>query len=297
MEKEIEILYAPTLEQATLALEAGYEPVECSFGRESVVGEYVLDHHGKYSAEEAVSTKAAKLASDGIKLNRFVVTGAADTDQMYAVAALAGAIPIRMEDAEAIAEMDVDPIGRNILDERYVRVLLHKQEYLDSTNGQKSSVRSLAAAIRIFSPGDYLYAHDWFHWDYMEAILREKYQRKNALGAVRDRVPGKVALVSGQVGPAWNDWYTQAPIVVAYVANQERVTVGLCPKKGGILSDKSGFDILGDKGLLTFIPSLNQIVAGWGGRPDVIGSPRNQKMSLEGAAEVYEMIKKVVADQ
>lgn len=287
---QVELLYAPTFEEANLALQKGYEPVECSFGWESAVGEHLLDHHGKYSGKEAVSIKAARLALAGTRLNRFVVTGAADTDQMYAVAALGGAIPIRMEDAEAIADMDVDPIGRSMLDSRYTRILLHRQEYLDSVSGQESSDHSLRSIIRIFTP-ESLLEEAWVAQALEKAISMEEDRQTHALGAVQKLVPGKVALVSGQIGPAWNEWYTQAPIVVAYVANQKRVTVGLCPKKGGLLSDQSGFDLLGEDGLSELIPSLDEIVSGWGGRPEIIGSPRGQSMELGDATEVYKIIK------
>ena len=111
---KVDIIFANTLEEALNARDRGYEPVECAFGRDSVVGDLCLDHHGMYSQEEAVSIKAARLAKDGVTRHKFVVAGTPDADQMYAAAVLSRNIPIDFKDAEAIAQYDIDLVVSNL---------------------------------------------------------------------------------------------------------------------------------------------------------------------------------------
>ena len=83
---EISLAYTPTLESAQAWAKQGYEGIECAFGKEkSVVGQYILDHHGTFSGEEPVSIKAARLAESGVRLTKFLVTGLPDPDAIYAI--------------------------------------------------------------------------------------------------------------------------------------------------------------------------------------------------------------------
>src|SRR3989344_3873719 len=173
LSKIVKLEYAATLQEAKKHLENGYEPVECAFGSESAVGSLVLDHHGKYSNEDAVSVKAARLALEGRKQNQFVVTGTPDCDQIYAIAALSGLIPVKMDDALAIAEIDIDPIGRDKTMERYLPILMFEQrtQHLQQhPNCLESSYTALGELIKVFDGK--------FHSsDIDEAINKEKLRK------------------------------------------------------------------------------------------------------------------------
>lgn len=285
----VELIYANNLEDALNALENGFEPVECSFGDKSVVGKHILDHHGKYAGEEAVSIKAVRLALKGVTLDKFVVTGTADCDQCYAIAALNGSIHLSLDEAAAVAEMDTDPIGRDFTSNRYIKILMHRQITDGLPNCLESTYSSLDALIRIFND-------NYTNADVNDALQKEEQRKQRMKTQVVLVEEGKVALVrSDSAEWGFDVWYGLAPIVVVYKVNKSSVTIGLCPKKGGTLADKTGFDLLGNEGLMRAVPLLNtEIIEGWGGRKTIIGSPRNTPMSYEDAVKVYELIRKII---
>ncbi|MFA5888094.1 MAG: hypothetical protein WC852_05285 [Candidatus Nanoarchaeia archaeon] len=284
----LEIIYASTMKEATEAVKNGFEPVECSFGREgTAVGKYKLDHHGAYSSEEAVSLKAARLALNGVKLEQFVVAGAADCDQCYAIASLGSLIPVNLAEAEAVAEIDVDPIGRDFTSEKYVRMLMFDQKTRNMPNCLESTLKSLDVLVEIFN-GRYTAE------DVRKAAEDELQRKEEVKKGIKMLLPGKVALVhSADWG--YDVWYESAPIVVSYAEAKKAVTIGLCPKKGGTLGNESGFDILGEEGLKRVFPKLDSLIKqGWGGRETIGGSPRNVDMSYEDAVKAYEIIREIV---
>lgn len=284
----LEIIYASSIKEALEAAEKGYEPVECSFGREgTAVGKYKLDHHGTYSSEEAVSLKAARLALGGVKLEKYVVTGAADCDQCYAIASLGSLIPVNLAEAEAVAEIDVDPIGRDFTSEKYIRMLMFDQKTKNMPNCLESTLKSLDALVEIFNGR---YTDD----DVRKAAEDELQRKQEVRKGIKMLLPGKVALVhSADWG--FDVWYESAPIVVSYAEAKKAVTIGLCPKKGGTLGNESGFDILGAEGLLRVFPKLDSLICpGWGGRETIGGSPRNVEMGYGDAVRAYGIIREIV---
>ena len=102
----LELVYTNNFKEASKYRDQGYEPVECSFGKESVIGPLKLDHHGPYSAEEPVSLKAFKLVKEGYFRSKFVVTGMADPDSVYCMLALSREIKPSLEISVSIAQMD-----------------------------------------------------------------------------------------------------------------------------------------------------------------------------------------------
>jgi len=286
-----EILYASNMAEALDMATKGFEPVECAFGREgSAVGRYKLDHHGQYSGEEAVSVKAARLALEGVKLQRFVVTGDADCDQCYAIAALSGSqIPIDMDEANAIAEVDVDPIGRDLASDRYVRILLFNQRTHGFPSCLDSTYKALGEFVGIFN-GRYGAK------DVDAARSYEKARKDSVRQGIKQLEPGRVALVASDDW-GFDVWYESAPIVVAFVAPKKSVTIGLCPKKGGTLGDRTGFELLGPEGLKRVYPVLDsEIKPGWGGRETIGGSPRNAEMTYEDAQKAFAIIKEIAGN-
>lgn len=98
-------------------------PLECSFGRISVVDELGLDHHGELSHLEGVAIRALRDHAGARAADpRFVIAGAADADATFAAAALAGLLPgpgePGREEALALActidLLDREPVGLDI---------------------------------------------------------------------------------------------------------------------------------------------------------------------------------------
>jgi hypothetical protein len=275
----MELKYANTAIEAHEAAENGFEPVECSFGKESIVGGYVLDHHGKYSCEDAVSIKAAKMALDGINLEKFVVTGEADCDQVYAIAALSGPkIPISLDEAVAVAEIDIDPIGRDRTLDRYIKILMHWQKTERLPHCLESTYKSIGYAIEIFNGR---YSSE----DVSSAIHQEENLKETAKNDIKQSEAGKIVLVDSDIW-GFNIWYETAPIVVVYSKIKKKVSIGVHPKNK---------DLLGAEGLNKIYPILDsKIKVGWGGRKDIGASPRNVEMNYADAIKAYDIIKELI---
>ena len=89
------IIWTASKDEAEQLTATGFEPVECSFGSTgSVVGPLAMDHHGSESHREGVAIRAYRDHFGVCKENpKFVVTGAADADATFAIAALCGILP------------------------------------------------------------------------------------------------------------------------------------------------------------------------------------------------------------
>ena len=286
---EIDIRYANTPEEAEDFVRKGYEPVECSFGDKSVVGDLQLDHHGNLSHLEPVSISAARLAIEGIRKNKFVVTGRPDCDQIYAIAVLGGKIPANLEAATAIAEIDMDPIGRDMTLDKYLPNLAFDQRTLNLEKNSRGTTQALEELIRIYSK-------ELSSEEKTQAITAERDRRRRIKSNINQVETGLVAFViSDEKG--FNEWYQEAPIIVQYNPSRKSITLALCPKKGGLLTDKTGFDILGEEGLKPVYKYLDAKtgISGYGGREVVGGSPRGIEISESKALEIYEKIKEYIS--
>ena len=232
--------------------------------------------------------KAARLALEGKRQNQFVVTGTPDCDQIYAIAALSGLIPVNMDDAIAIAEIDIDPIGRDKTSERYLPILMFEQRTQHLTNCLESSYTALGELIRIFS-GKY------HRSDIDEAINKEKLRKIDMVKKLEYTNCGRVGLAVSEV-KGFDAWYKDASIVVQYNPKKKTITIGLCTKREYPSCKASGLDLLGPKGLDMVWPVLNErIMQGFGGRIDVGGSPRNVEVTYEQAKQAYEIIPEIIA--
>jgi hypothetical protein len=284
MRNAVDLKYANTVEEAWKHCAEGFEPVECAFGRESVVGPRVLDHHGQYSKNEAVSIKAAKLVLGGEEHYKFVVAGAPDHDQMYAIATLSRNIEANLDEATAVAEMDTDPIGRPRTSERYFKNLLFEQRTNSVPRNETGARMALSTLVDIYTrmqtPQE------------VEFALHEEERRKTEmLEKIIECSKGKVALaVSDERG--FNEWYTKAPIIVLYSPKNQGITLGLNPKKGEPFFSHNGFDIVGENGFTTLYSQFDLKTGkpGSGGREVVGGSPRGVVMTREDAIKYYEVI-------
>lgn len=237
----IEIIWTADASEAERLAQAGYEPMECSFGNHgSVVGQLTMDHHGAYSELEGVALRAYRDNFGSRKDDpRFVVTGAADADACFAIAALAGALPhlsratelkkasapIRAAGtrditklAELVNRVDTEPIGVR-LEESEEGAMLLLWNQLSSSSQDATAFHAGVdrwRAILSRAPKALLAA----------AKTEEANRVAEARKAEVIRIAESVAVVESA---AWgfDIWYAEVtPIIVAYVAVNGNVTIG-----------------------------------------------------------------------
>lgn len=260
----------------------GYEPVELSIGGESLVGPLAMDHHGVESWREGVAIRAYR---DYFGIRRaypdFVVTGAADADATFAIAALAGLLPHpsrklefsgspeRVRDvmtrdltrlAETINRHDTDPIGQR-LEETPEGVLLLLWMQLSSGVEDATAFYAGVDRWRALTGGRLLAP-------LLEAARAQEADRVAVARRARiTRVSDSVIMVESA---AWSFdvHYELAPCVLAY--HDGVATIG-CRDKA------TAERLFGPGGLKNVFPKLTP--GGWGGREAVGGSPRGLQLS------------------
>ena len=287
VERTIDLKYATSREEAEHWRDRGYEPVECSFGRESVVGPLKLDHHGSLSAEEPVSIKAARLAQQGERINKFVGAGMADSDATYAMLVLSGLVTPSIEIASGLAELDLDPVGLDRTREPYIREVALEMNGIPSLD-LEGFIGALAAGYFAFDATPLSAAARERCIEYE----RDRIQRGEQAIKVID---GETAFVEFN-GPSRDVWHRRASIVVQFKPAQEVLTVCGCSREAAArLQRKSVYDIFGAEGLLNLYPALDSILGpGCGGRQDIGGSPRGSKVTREQAVKVFNFVREQV---
>lgn len=296
MSTSIEIVHVNEKSAADALVAQGYEAIECSFGHfGSSLGTLAMDHHGAESHREGVAIRAYRdhfgaRAADP----RFVVTGAADADATFAIAALCGLLPhpsraaefekapppVKASNtkditllAELVNKVDTAPIGVRLEEtDEGVTLLLWNQmgsSAQDATAFHAGVDRWRALLGR--APKALLNA----------AKIEEATRVAEARKAEVIKVSDAVAVVES---PVWgfDVWYAEAaPVIVAYVAVNGNVTIG-CPDV------ESAEKYFGPGGLKNVFAKLEP--QGWGGREAIGGSPRGQKLTREQALEAAHVI-------
>ena len=291
----MQIVWTNSVEEATRLAKAGFEPVECSFGAVSVVGPLTMDHHGEYAGLEGVALRAYRDHFGARQSDpRFVVTGAADADACFAIAALAGMLPHPSREAElanapppvkasgtrdlvGLAELvnrvDTAPIGVRLEESAEGALILLWNQLSSSVQDATAFHAGLDRwrALLGRAPKALLQA----------AKTEEEARVAKAREAEVIRVSDQVAVVES---PVWgfDVWYAEvAPVIVAYVAASGTITLG-CP------SAEVAETLFGPGGLKNVFPKLTP--AGWGGREAIGGSPRGQKLTREQALEAAKVM-------
>lgn len=264
----------------------GYEPVECSFGcHGSSMGVLMMDHHGEYSHLEGVAVRAYRDHFGARKEDpRFVVTGAADADACFAIAALCGVLPHPSRAAEfenapppvkagntkditALAELvnlvDTAPIGVR-LEESADGAMLLLWNQMSSSSQDASAFHAGIDRWRCLlgrAPKALLAA----------AKTEEENRVAEARKAEVIKISDEVAVVESA---AWgfDVWYAEvAPIILAFVGGSH-ATVGCADVEA---AEK----FFGSGGLKNVFAKLEP--SGWGGREAIGGSPRGEKLTRE----------------
>jgi hypothetical protein len=293
--KSLQIVHTSSVSFAQQLCGEGFCPIECSIGGESIVDSLVMDHHGSESHREGVALRAYR-DHFGVRRDdpRFVVTGAADADATFAIAALCGILPHPSRAAEfekapppvkasgtkdirtlaaLVNKVDTSPIGIR-LEETDEGVILLLWNQMGSSAQDASAFHAGVDRWRCLlgrAPKALL-----------EATKTEEQNRvAEARKAEVTRISKEVAVVeSGAWG--FDVWYAEvAPIIVAYVATNGNITIG-CP------DTESAEKFFGHGGLKNIFAKLEP--AGWGGREAIGGSPRGQKLTREQAVEAARVI-------
>ena len=257
---------------------AGFCSVECSFGEESVVDALAMDHHGALSHLESVALRAWREHRGARRDDpRFVVTGAADADATFAIAALAGLLPEGRDCgalAELIAAADMHPLALADDPRPEAALLLlwrRMASGVQDATAFYAGVDRWRALLKANPPSALLDA----------ARAEETARLALARTARVERLSPQVAFVESPV-PAFDVWYAEiAPVIVAYVAEARRVTIG-------VRDLPTAQQLFGPRGLLEVLPKLQP--PGWGGRETIGGSPRGQRFSQREAISVAEQI-------
>lgn len=286
--EKIHIVYACTAEEARAAVVRGHEPVECSFGAHSVVGPLEMDHHGAYAHLPGVAVRAhgeafGARASDP----RFVVAGNPDADAVGAIVGLAGLHRLGAKESTLINANDIDPVATGDL-------LAHGVPGLRLLWFQSKCRR---AAASLYSAEGFRRALDLFLEAYTQELtpevvgmLRESEETRVRQGMRGFRAAGRVGFARS---PDWafDVWYRECPVVVAWVHRTGRVSIGardeataaeVCGTPAGLL------DVVGSP---DFIRRFGE---GWGGRPAIVGNPRGRTMTPEEAEEVWKWLQERV---
>jgi hypothetical protein len=280
----VEIVHVASVAQARELAALGYCPIECSFGTESVVDGFAMDHHGSFSHLESVAVRACR-DHLGVRKSdpRFVVTGAADADATLAIATLAGLLPTHpsriaelLQLAALVHQADVSPIGLRLEEtDLGIQLLLWKR----LASGVQDATAFHAGVDR---------------W----RMLLSGRPPKSLLTAVqleeRDRVASaraaKVELHGSHVGfvesEVWgfDVWYAEVrPVIIAYVAASQRATIGCRDLE-------TAKRLFGPAGLMSIYPQLAP--AGWGGRETVGGSPRDARLTRDNAVSAARLLRR-----
>lgn len=301
MKTSLSITHVSTAGEARQLRDVGHCPVECSFGSESVVDTLQMDHHGAMAHLEGVALRAYR-DHFGSRRNdpRFVVTGAADADATFAIAALAGLLPhpSRRDDMpgappiarEAVAHdllplarlvnmADIQPIGLR-LEESAVGQLVLLFKRLASGVGDATAFHAGVDRWRMLTASNPPAA-------LLHAVVEEERQRVILARSARiEIISPQVAFVESEVW-GYDVWYAEVrPIIVAFDAQSRRVTIG-CPDK------TTAEKWFGPGGLNNIYPRLQP--AGWGGRETIGGSPRGMQLDRQQALSAAKWVAKMAA--
>ena len=286
----MEIVWVNKASEARRLVSEGFEPIECCFGNDSVISTpLAMDHHGENSFREGVAIRAYCDHFGLLKqYQKFVVTGAADADACFAIAALSGLLPHPSQTrefekslphvkvamtrdlrklAELINRIDIDPIGIRLQESEEGCLLLFWNQL---KSGDQDALAFYAGVDRWRT-----LASGKISKTLPEAARLGELQRVKKARAAKIQPIGPLCAFVESSTWGFDVWYTEvAPVIVAYVPTNSNVTVGVRDKS---MAEK----LFGTGGLMNVLPKLEP--KGWGGREAVGGSPRGVKITREQA--------------
>ncbi|GEM_PF-6070820 len=294
----MDLRYARTLQEAITARDAGFEPIECCFGKESVVGRYRLDHHGDYSHHLPVSIQANNLAlRRGFEpLERLVVSGKPDPDSTHAGNLITGNVPPSTSIAYAVGALDLDPVGIDQTKGNYLRVPAFRM--------LSRPQRTRESHLEAFEIGKSVFAPTSLPDSLRRDACRYEWARM-------DRAKKAVQLVQDDVVLVYSDedsrdlWHRFcSSLVVQYKPLQHVITFSGCTQKAvqrlrfhGV-QRRSVQDLFGPQGFFSLYHVLDTLFpqAGCGGRADIGGSPQEVVATAEQALESTRLLRGLLQD-
>lgn len=287
----MDLIHATTLEEAVAARDAGYEPIECSFGRQSVLGPLKMDHHGPYENQLPVSLRAFGHATrpDFRSSGKYVVTGQPDADSIYALLALEKAIELFFPIARDIAQLDLDPVGIDQTREYFLRNPAFRMQFQPHC--------SLTSYLQAYEVGRRAFDRAPLPRETIErARFYEHTRAERAQKAVKDIQSGIAFVVSDEDSRDFWHKFT-ASLVVQYKPQQGVITFSGCSEEAVNLLAAQGcardhvFSFLDGDGLHSFYTALNSLLGpGSGGRKTIGGSPRGIFFTELQARQAYNLL-------
>jgi hypothetical protein len=259
------IRHVNTAAEAEALVAEGFCPVECSMGK-SVVDALQMDHHGELSNLEGVAVRAYRDNFGARKADpRFVVTGFADADATFAIAALCGLLPHPSREAKLasapppvktsgtkdltvlaalVNRVDTAPIGIRLESEPFGDTLLLWNQ-LGGTGNDALAFYAGVDRWRTLTAGRPLVA----------LLTASKTEEANRVTKAREAKVEKVSETVAVVeSDAWgfDVWYAEVcPVVVAFVEKSGNITIG-CP------DTTTAEKFFGAGGLKNVFPKLGQ---------------------------------------
>ncbi len=282
MTSDLILHYTNDLERARQLAQEGYEPIECAFGGETVLGPLKMDHHGPESWRDGVALRACRDHYGARKDDpRFVVTGTPDADAVLAIIGLAALVPkekIPPAFYELVDRHDIDPIHLDLLDEEYGEELLFFEQIQQIRHDAESFYRALDVMIDLLENG---------LSEEQRLIIRKKEEKRIELAEKCEQIPlGDAVLFVNSKVWGFDRWYRTHPIVVSFAGRNQNVTIGC---KDVETAEK----FFGKGGLLNVFGKLGE---GWGGRESIGGSPRGRVISYEEARQVAKKVAEFLQD-
>ena len=292
---KIEIVWTADKAEATRWADAGYEPIECAFGNPgSVLGQLAMDHHGVESGREGVALRAYRDHFGVRKDNpRFVVTGAADADATFAIAALCGILP-HPSRADEFAKAPPPVWASGTRDISGLAGLINRVDTeivvgLDATD--EGTILLLWNQMGSGAQDETSFHAGIDRWRallgrapkaLLSAVKAEEANRIAEARKVKMVTVGDYVVVVES--PVWgfDVWYSEvAPVIVAFVATNGNITIGCC-------DIEMATRLFGLGGLKNVFAKLQP--QGWGGRETICGSPRGMKFTREQAIEAAKVV-------
>jgi len=311
---KIHIVHSNDTDRIRYLVRDDWCPIECSIGGDSIVDDLLMDHHGKYSDLEPVSSRSYRdhYGARRTSRARFVSCGCPDADATFTIAALAGLIPHPnqiVEDvpvflreqktkdltglAETIGRVDLSPIGLDLTS-------MDGGDYLLLWNtlmsGQNNDTLGLQTGVGLWRT--LLNATQRTLKPLLDAALETvRIRRDGALADLENSEQvGHVLAIKDSTTWGFDVWYSRIeeypadtiegwkhPVVIALVANGQNITVG-CPNK------EVAELLYGPGGLKNIFTTLSP--EGWGGREAIGGSPRGSIMTWEQTLEAATVLSK-----
>lgn len=282
------VVVALNAETAQEYVKQGYIPIEASYGTTSVVDDFKLDHHGKEYKDLPNPAKRAQKSDLFGKGKGYYVLSHVDLDAVLTIAGLEG---IKVDPELIAIASKIDLEGAHSVDwtkskfANFLSAFWSATKRLRFSNGQDVTklVEGLLELIRNAHKlgRSKRLKQEVSNWDKEIENAKSEVVKVEKVKIGGQEV--KVGLAKGKSPAGFEGYYKVADIVVSYHTELKKVTIAASKPKFA--------QLVGPDGLLTLVPELDsKFGKGWGGRSEIIGSPRGQNVDDKVADEVFNIL-------